>query len=270
MFCPNCNAQIPDDSAFCPACGGAVNQAGAPPQFSQPAQPNYGYQQQGYMNQQAMRPMNLPVAGVGPRAAAIIVDAIIFIVLYYIMLAVFGGTSTIDTGYGTVEYNTGLHGFPALLYMIIGLAYYIVLEGMMGATVGKMIVGLKVVSENGGKIGYKEATIRTLLRIIDGLFCYLVGAIVVWTSPSKQRLGDKVAHTLVIKSRGSNAARGAMGAGAGYYGNQTTYDNFSNDYNNNDNNASGSHHHDNSSSWGSDNNGWDSSDSGNDSGGSDD
>lgn len=43
------------------------------------------------------------------------------------------------------------------------------------------------------------AIIRTLLRIIDGIAVYLVGAIFVWTSPRKQRLGDRVAKTLVIK-----------------------------------------------------------------------
>ena len=60
-------------------------------------------------------------------------------------------------------------------------------------------MGLKVVTESGAPLEWNAAIIRTLLRIVDGLFVYLVGAILVWTSPTKQRLGDKVAKTLVVK-----------------------------------------------------------------------
>lgn len=276
MYCPNCRAEMPDDSAFCPACGSNVQQSttASNQQFSQqPASPHAGgYQQQGYMNQNVPRQaqIGLPVVGVGPRAAAVIIDGIIFVVIYYMMLAVFGGTSVIDTGYGMVEYNTGLTGLPALLYFAIALAYYIVLEGKLGATVGKMLLGLKVVAENGSPISYKEATIRTLLRIIDGLFVYLVGAILVWTSPSKQRLGDRAAHTLVIRIKKTGAGLTTSGTNAGHYGNQQ-YDNFSNNSNfNNDNSYdTGAAQQDNNNSSSADSS-WDSNDSGNDSGGSND
>jgi uncharacterized RDD family membrane protein YckC len=47
-------------------------------------------------------------------------------------------------------------------------------------------------------IDYSEAAVRTVLRIIDGLFDYLIGAIFIWTSDQKQRLGDRAAHTVVV------------------------------------------------------------------------
>lgn len=276
MYCPNCRAEMPDDSAFCPACGSNVQQSttASNQQFSQQQVPPHegGYQQQGYMNQKALRQVQtgLPIVGVGPRAVAVIIDAIIFVVIYYIMLAFFGGTSVIDTGYGMVEYNTGLTGIPALLYFLIALAYYIVLEGKLGATVGKMLLGLKVVAEDGSPITYKEAAIRTLLRIIDGLFVYLVGAILVWTSPSKQRLGDRAAHTLVVRAQKTGAGLAIGGISAGQYGNQQ-YDNFSNNNNfNNDNSYdTGATQQDDNNSSSADSS-WDSNDSGNDSGGSND
>jgi uncharacterized RDD family membrane protein YckC len=70
---------------------------------------------------------------------------------------------------------------------------------MAGATIGKMVLGLRVVKLDGSRISWKESIIRTLLRIIDGLFGYLLGAILVWKSPTKQRLGDRVAKTVVVR-----------------------------------------------------------------------
>jgi len=84
---------------------------------------------------------------------------------------------------------------------LLTLAYFIVLEATQGATLGKMALGLRVVKTDGSPITWTDSLIRNLLRIIDGLFFYLVGAIFVWTSPLKQRLGDRAAHTVVIKRR---------------------------------------------------------------------
>ena len=85
------------------------------------------------------------------------------------------------------------------LLALLGIAYYPVMEVLLGGTVGKLVLGLKVVKENGAPVDWGASIIRTLLRIVDGLFVYLVAAIVVWTSPTKQRLGDRVAKTLVVK-----------------------------------------------------------------------
>ncbi|MDD1721756.1 MAG: RDD family protein, partial [Euryarchaeota archaeon] len=66
-------------------------------------------------------------------------------------------------------------------------------------TLGKWFVKIKVVKENGAPINYTEAAIRTVLRIIDGLIDYLIGAILIWTSDKRQRLGDRLAHTVVVQ-----------------------------------------------------------------------
>jgi uncharacterized RDD family membrane protein YckC len=67
-----------------------------------------------------------------------------------------------------------------------------------------MAVKIKVVSEaNGGPITYGAAFIRTILLYIDQIpyvIPYLLGAILIWTSDKKQRLGDRVAHTVVVKA----------------------------------------------------------------------
>lgn len=127
--------------------------------------------------------------GVGRRAVAIIIDMIVLgIVGWVIGMGMGGATST----------GFNLAGAPALIWFLIALAYYVVMEVQMGGTLGKLALGLKVVKEGGEKVDWQASIIRNILRIIDGFFFYLVGAIVVWTSKKKQRLGDMVAHTLVV------------------------------------------------------------------------
>jgi len=127
--------------------------------------------------------------GVGRRAVAIIIDMIVLGIVGWVLALGMGGASS--EGFN-------LSGAPALIWFLIAMAYYVVMEVQMGGTLGKLALGLKVVKEGGEKVDWQASIIRNLLRIVDGFFFYLVGAIVVWTSKKKQRLGDIVAHTLVV------------------------------------------------------------------------
>jgi uncharacterized RDD family membrane protein YckC len=65
---------------------------------------------------------------------------------------------------------------------------------------GQHAHGIRVVSESDGQPpGLGRATVRTALRIVDGLFSYLVAFIAVLASPKRQRLGDMAAQTLVVR-----------------------------------------------------------------------
>lgn len=63
-----------------------------------------------------------------------------------------------------------------------------------------MVTKIKVVREDGMPIDMNLALTRNILRIIDGLFAYLIGAILIWRSHKKQRLGDSIARTIVVKA----------------------------------------------------------------------
>jgi uncharacterized RDD family membrane protein YckC len=128
--------------------------------------------------------------GVGPRALATIIDFIIIVAVMYAIGAITGESDGASVSLGTAS--------TCVLSLAV-IAYYIVMEKMFGGTVGKLVLGLQVVKEDGSPLDWGSAAIRTVLRIVDGLFVYLVAAILVWTSPTKQRLGDRVAKTLVVK-----------------------------------------------------------------------
>jgi uncharacterized RDD family membrane protein YckC len=79
--------------------------------------------------------------------------------------------------------------------------YYILLEGLRGATLGKKLVKIKVVREDGSACGLGPAFVRNILRIIDELpFLYIIGMILISRSNKKQRLGDRLAKTVVVKT----------------------------------------------------------------------
>ncbi len=77
--------------------------------------------------------------------------------------------------------------------------YFTVLEGRYGQTLGKFVSEIKVVREDGTQVGYRAAALRTILRVIDFLpLLYAMGALLIESSDKRQRLGDIVAHTIVI------------------------------------------------------------------------
>ena len=130
----------------------------------------------------------------GRRVLAIIVDSIVLGLIFGIMGMLFGMTSA-----SSGSMSASVNGIPTLVTFVIFLLYFTLFEGYLGQTLGKMLLGIKVVREDNGEVpGVGPATIRTLLRIVDGLLVYLVGFIAVLASSKRQRLGDMAAHTLVV------------------------------------------------------------------------
>jgi uncharacterized RDD family membrane protein YckC len=132
----------------------------------------------------------------GRRVLAILVDGVVLGIPFWLVSSLFGTTS-VNNG---ANANASMSGMATLLSVGIFLLYYILMEGYLGQTLGKMLLGIKVVREDTDDVpGLSAATIRTLMRIIDGLFGYLVGFIAVMASAKRQRLGDRAAHTLVVR-----------------------------------------------------------------------
>lgn len=200
--CSNCAQEIPDNSSFCSFCGSGQTPRVTCSSCSRVSEGQPGFcpycgtslgqfQPAGTANSDSVR--NIPqeaLVGVGWRFAATLVDGIVLFIVGYLMAIVTGETT---------QGGFNLQGASAFVWFLIGIGYYIVMEAMLGATVGKMACGLKVVKTDTGSMDWNASVVRNVLRIIDGLFVYLVGAILVWTSPQRQRLGDRVAHTVVVK-----------------------------------------------------------------------
>jgi uncharacterized RDD family membrane protein YckC len=143
----------------------------------------------------------LPIKGEGVnwRFNAIFIDALIiwfvYLMVTVVALLVGGGLASL------AHFN--MRGFMAsfggslilLSYPVIWFLYYFILEAVFGATPGKAASNLRVIKKGGGRISWWQAALRALLSIFE---CNPIGAIVIWSTRLRQRLGDLLAGTLVV------------------------------------------------------------------------
>lgn len=92
--------------------------------------------------------------------------------------------------------------FAMLAYFIIGIGYGIVAEWFWrGQTIGKRLLRLRVIDQQGLRLQFSQIVVRNLLRLVDSLPAfYLLGGLACLASPRAQRLGDIAAGTLVIRT----------------------------------------------------------------------
>jgi uncharacterized RDD family membrane protein YckC len=138
---------------------------------------------------------DVQIASLGMRALGAFGD--------FILLAVAGALFGVVFGMAPAEgIGFRLEGAPAGLYFAFCLAYFIASEAAWGGTPAKMLFGMRVVREtDGAKIGWQESVVRNFLRVVDVLpVLYLVGFLLALSSPKTQRLGDRIARTVVIRT----------------------------------------------------------------------
>jgi uncharacterized RDD family membrane protein YckC len=136
----------------------------------------------------------LNYAGFGVRLAAKLVDSLIiglpfFLVFFFVLVP---------------QARTGMQGQAHFLtvfiqfgFMLIQMAYQIFFLGKYGATPGKMLCHLKVVTADGDRFGYGRATGRSFAEILSGLICY-IGYIMIAFDGQKRALHDRICNTRVI------------------------------------------------------------------------
>jgi uncharacterized RDD family membrane protein YckC len=135
----------------------------------------------------------------GRRVVATLIDGLILGFIYSAFRG-FSGAPPAGNDTGVLDY-AGLNAGTGAGWFVVAALYYILLEGFFGRTVGKWVTGIKVIKEATGEVpGVGNAFLRTILRLIDGFFSYLVGFIVVINSSRRRRLGDMAANTLVVRA----------------------------------------------------------------------
>jgi uncharacterized RDD family membrane protein YckC len=138
-------------------------------------------------------------AGIPLRFVAVLLDSFIVFFPAGIIFGLLSGGGYTQTGNGYAKAGINIEGKAFLVFLFLWLSYYVVCEAGTGATLGKRIVGIQVICEDGEDLTLGAAVVRNLLRLIDCLFFYTVGTIFALTSAKGQRLGDRAAHTLVVR-----------------------------------------------------------------------
>lgn len=137
----------------------------------------------------------LPLAGPVSRCVAMFVDFAVISAAMMVLRPLLG------------LMNLGLGDFGGaiaiLLQFVIGETYFMLSELLgRGQTIGKKVLGLRVMDERGLKLRPAQVIIRNLVRLADMLpVMYLVGGASCFLSRRCQRLGDLAAGTVVVRSR---------------------------------------------------------------------
>ena len=143
-------------------------------------------------NVQTTGPATISYGGFWIRVVAYIIDAI--------LLSIASGILGFVTGVGL--YGGGLAHFDFFTNgasLVIGWLYFALMESSArGATVGKMAVGLRVVTDRGERLDFGHATGRYLAKIISALILG-IGFIMVAFTDRKRGLHDMIANTVVVK-----------------------------------------------------------------------
>lgn len=138
--------------------------------------------------------LGLPVASVGSRALAIVIDLVIQGLV--LVLFAFSAATVGEAASGWVAVSVTLLVVFAVLF-----GYPVAFETLWrGRTPGKAVMGLRVVTVEAGPVGFRHAALRAALGIVD-LWASSggVGVIAALFTRRAQRLGDLAAGTVVIR-----------------------------------------------------------------------
>ena len=146
-----------------------------------------------------------PGAGFGIRATARIIDAIYGLVVAMVAAFLAGILVAFleEAGVVAAGWEGARRGLDLPLWgaSVVGtLLYQSLTEGMSGASLGKLLCGLRVTSQTVQPIGFTQAFKRSLAFYWDGLFFGLVGYLSMKKSDLNQRYGDHWARTVVAKA----------------------------------------------------------------------
>ena len=144
------------------------------------------------------------IAGLGTRLMAAIVDMIFLMLASMLVLCAGGlGLSIILSSIGGETGSYVALALVVLLFFAVLWGYFVVFETVWnGQSPGKRWTGLRVIQEGGYPIGFSQAAIRNVVRLVDFLpFLYVIGAIVMLVDSRSRRLGDLVAGTVVVKEQ---------------------------------------------------------------------
>ncbi len=138
-----------------------------------------------------------------PRAAARIVDYVLLYfaglfagVLFGVLLAVaFGGRLP-----AWVLARISRAHLPVYAASLLGfLAYSAICDSIHGSTLGKLLLSLQVLQEDGSSCRPQSAIIREVAYFVDALFFGFIGYSAMKDTDEQQRYGDQWAHTIVCK-----------------------------------------------------------------------
>ncbi|HUR14748.1 MAG TPA: RDD family protein [Mycobacteriales bacterium] len=142
--------------------------------------------------------LDLRLAGVPSRVAASLVDIVVQGLALALLLLPLGAVVASSSPAVTA-------GAMIVLVLAVMLGYPVLMETLAGGrTLGKLVLGLRVVRDDGGPIGFRHAVTRGLLGLFvekPGFTWGSAGLITALLNERGKRLGDLAAGTVVVQER---------------------------------------------------------------------
>jgi uncharacterized RDD family membrane protein YckC len=150
--------------------------------------------------------IEFPLAGIGSRFLAVLIDTLIQIAVLIVLGLIFVGLGFSFSATGFGQSSTAAVWVSAILifvYFLLMYGYFMLFESIWnGQTPGKRLTHLRVIKDSGQPITAIDAVGRNLLRLVDQLpIAYGIGVLCAWISPQSKRLGDYVAGTVVVHEK---------------------------------------------------------------------
>lgn len=138
-------------------------------------------------------------AGVGSRVVAEVVDLAIQGTTLFALLFVLG----LAAGSGLPVGQTAAVILALVFVFLVLVGYPVAFESLWGGrTPGKAVMGLRVVTVEGGPVRFRHAAVRGIFALVE--LWVLFGSLAVLSiliSRRNQRIGDLAAGTLVLRER---------------------------------------------------------------------
>ena len=138
------------------------------------------------------------LANVRDRLFAFLIDSFLIGTAYYVLLIFFLSRMEplLQDASGLLINFLG-YLLPLFLLMFYCFIFEIFLHGQ---TIGKRMIGIKVVRLDGKEPGLTDYLLRTVFYLVDVFFSFgIIAALLIGSTPRHQRLGDLTAHTTVVR-----------------------------------------------------------------------
>jgi uncharacterized RDD family membrane protein YckC len=146
----------------------------------------------------------MPIAGIGSRFIALLVDYLIWIPSILLVGKLFSYILPSLSAFNRLSEQWAVAIYIFLLFLF-NWGYFTLFEAFWnGRTPGKRVARVRVIQRSGRPIGLFESMARNFIRYIDMipfLVPYAVGTIAIFVTRDHQRLGDLAAGTLVVRDR---------------------------------------------------------------------
>lgn len=235
MYCPRCGTEIPEDARFCQRCGRALSPlppphgsedphspvAAGPAPASTPVSMRWTPATPGGGGVTTAVPLRFPSSGArrvaiaagrqsematfGRRLGAWAIDGVtlsmaaLAIYVGVIVVGVLAAGAQTDAEIQREAERVGERAQPLIYAVLIaGSFLYWWLGNAVGQTLGKLILGVRVVREGGGRPGVGKGLARTVGSWLSGVPMGLGYLWAAW-DPSTQTWHDKLAGTYVVR-----------------------------------------------------------------------